>query len=183
MILFSEFKSECKEDQFKELMLYNEVMEMIEDRYKANNNVYWHFKYVVGHQNQPELASKINILWEGDTNVFVIISDFIDGSKENKYLVTVYTRENRLLDKPGWKQFKSLAKRKHLVTRTVKQTKLRTFQLTRKYQYGDKIPQDYSESLEFDKENGNHCWAHTTHLEMGMMTKYKVFQDVYSHAW
>ena len=38
-----------------------------------------------------------------------------------------YALDNNLLDKPGWKQFKRLAKREKMVKRLLKQAKLRSF--------------------------------------------------------
>jgi hypothetical protein len=39
----------------------------------------------------------------------------------------LYARENGLLDKPGWKRFKHIAKREKKFTRMVNQAKLRSY--------------------------------------------------------
>jgi hypothetical protein len=45
----------------------------------------------------------------------------------------IYARENGLLDQPGWKRFKHIAKNEKKFTHTVNQAKLKSFHTAPKY--------------------------------------------------
>ena len=169
------FKVLCKEDQFEDIMTYNEVMNMIEEQ--EDSDTLWHFNKIIGHRKDKGKPAEIKILWTGGTTSHEPVSEFIRGSTENKFLVAKYAQEQGLLNITGWKQFRGMAKRKTLIARTIKQAKMRSYRLSQKYQFGYKIPRDYDEALEFDMENGNNKWAHATFLEMQMMDLYQVFTD------
>ena len=47
----------------------------------------------------------------------------------------VYARDNNLLDKPGWKRFRKIAKSQKKLLRMVNQSKLRLFCTAPKYMY------------------------------------------------
>jgi hypothetical protein len=59
----------------------------------------------------------------------------------------IYARENDLLDQPGWKRFKGIAKRQKKLFRMANQAKLRSFRTAPKYMYGFEVPQNYAQAL------------------------------------
>jgi hypothetical protein len=67
-------------------------------------------------------------------------------------------RENGLLDQPGWKRFKLIAKNEKKFTRMVNQAKLKAFPTAPKYKYGYEIPRTYERAKRLDKKNGNTLW-------------------------
>ena len=59
----------------------------------------------------------------------------------------VYAKENNLLDKPGWKQFKKIARRHKKYLRMVNQAKIRSYNNSKKYMFGYEIPRDYKDAV------------------------------------
>ena len=90
----------------------------------------------------------------------------------------IYARENNLLELPGWKRFKGIAKRQKKMFRMANQAKLRSYRTTPKYQYGFEVPRDYDHAVRIDKQNGNTKWQDATSLEMKQLDEYDTFQDL-----
>ena len=66
--------------------------------------------------------------------------------------------DNSLLDKPGWKMFKSLAKREKKPLKLQNQAKLRRYRNTPRHKVVPEIPHknDCKHSISTEKKNGNH---------------------------
>jgi hypothetical protein len=65
----------------------------------------------------------------------------------------IYVRENDLLDKPGWKHLKYIAKQEKKFTYMVNQAKLRSYNTAPWYKYGFEVPKTYEQSLHLDHMN------------------------------
>ena len=61
-------------------------------------------------------------------------------AKDDPVTFAIYARENELLNTPGWKQFKSIAKRKEVFTRMVNQAKLRSFNTAPRFKNDYEVP-------------------------------------------
>ena len=90
----------------------------------------------------------------------------------------IYAKDNGLLDTPGWKRFKKIAKRQKKFFRMANQAKLCSFCTTPKFKFGFEIPRDYKHALWLDQRNGNNKWELATALEMGQLEEYDVFKDM-----
>jgi hypothetical protein len=95
-------------------------------------------------------------------------------------LVQIYARDNDLLDKPGWKRFKQIAKWEKVFTHMVNQAKLRSTAPC--YKYGFKVPRTYEQALRLDKRNGNTLWADAATLELTQIDDYETFIDKGHHT-
>jgi hypothetical protein len=84
----------------------------------------------------------------------------------------IYACENDLLDKPGWKRFKHIARREKKFTRMVNQAKLRSYKTAPRYKYGFEVPSTYEQALHLDKRNGNTLWGDATVLEFTQIDDY-----------
>lgn len=73
--------------------------------------------------------------------------------------------DNNLLDKPGWKRFKSYKHQKKLIECLIKQAKVRLFCFRPKHKYGYEVPCSYKYVLELDKKNENTKWLDANVLE------------------
>ncbi|KAL7572820.1 hypothetical protein ACA910_014674 [Epithemia clementina (nom. ined.)] len=89
----------------------------------------------------------------------------------------VYAKKDDLLELPGWKRFKHLAKNQKKLTRAINQTKMRQARTTPVYMFGYMVPKDYKEALELEKQNGNSKWYDAVELEMAQIREYNVFKD------
>ena len=67
----------------------------------------------------------------------------------------IYAKENDLLDLPGWKRFKTIARRHKKYIRMVNQAKLRSYRTAPKYMFGCEVPRDYAHAEILDGQNGN----------------------------
>ena len=88
-----------------------------------------------------------------------------------------YANHMGLLDRPGWKCFKNIAKREKLVIRMLNQAKLSSFWRATIYQFGFKVPRSPQEAIKFNEANGNTHWQAVMALEMSQFHEYQTFQD------
>jgi hypothetical protein len=90
----------------------------------------------------------------------------------------IYTKDNNLLDVPGWERLKSIARRQQKMFRMANQaSKLRSFRLAPKYKYGFEIRWDYKHTIELDKNHGTTQWVDAANLEMVQLDNYDCFHD------
>jgi hypothetical protein len=71
-------------------------------------------------------------------------------AKDDPVKCAIYAKDNGLLDLPGWKQVKSIAKCQKKFTRMVNQAKLKSFNNTPKFKNGVEIQQTYEQAMCFD---------------------------------
>ena len=64
----------------------------------------------------------------------------------------IYADKNDLLELPGWKRFRSIAKKRKKMIRMANQAKLRSFRTAPKYQYGFEVPRDYNHAVQIEIE-------------------------------
>jgi hypothetical protein len=91
-------------------------------------------------------------------------------------------RENSLLDQPGWKRFRHIAKNEKKFIRMVNQAKLKSFNTAPKYKYGYQIPSTYKQAKRLDQRNGNILWVDATVLELNQIDEYITFIDKGHHT-
>ena len=82
-----------------------------------------------------------------------------------------------LIDTPGWKQFKRLAKRAKKFLRAVNQAKLRSYNRAPKFKYGFEVPRDHDHAMQIDRVNRNHEWKKAVDLEMSQLNERDTFID------
>ena len=63
-------------------------------------------------------------------------------------------RKQGLLDKPGWKRLKGIARRDKKMIRMLNQSRLRSFCRAPIYKNGFRVARTPEEGIEIDKENG-----------------------------
>ena len=91
---------------------------------------------------------------------------------------SIYAKKVGLLDTPGWKRFKSIAKSEKKLTRMLNQAKLKSFRREPTYQFGHKIPRSTPEAIRFDEENKNTFWQDAMAFEMAQLQEFKTFTDL-----
>jgi hypothetical protein len=132
------------DDKSEEVITYNELMEFM-SRDDEGDHV-WKFTRIVAHEgplkpgHRDYKGSQYNVMiqWEnGETTTEPLRLIAAD----NPVMCAIYARDNNLLDLPGWKRLRGLAKRQKKFEMTVKQAKL---QVAPKYKYGYEIPWNYA---------------------------------------
>ena len=87
----------------------------------------------------------------------------------------IYARENGLLDTPGWRRFKPLAKRDQRQIQMANKAKLKSYSHMPKFKFGYQVPHDHSEAMFLDQKNGNNKWAEAEAQEMKSFQEFGVF--------
>lgn len=163
----------------EDVMAYGDILSHIE----SPEDRMWKFKSIIGHTgplgaNHPSYkGSKWNVTVEWDNGerteepLSLIASD-------DPVTVAIYAGDNGLLDKDGWKRFRTTYRTHKKVFRSAALAKLRATRATPKYMYGYEIPRDYQHALRLDKQNGNTKWQDCTKLELEQLGKYEAFLDL-----
>ena len=175
------FKCLVGEEEFEEILSYNEVMDHIE-KDDTDGETFWKYKRISGHEGP---LNKDHSSWKGDKWNVKVEWENGEISYEPLHIIAaddpvtcaVYAKDHGLLDTDGWKRFKRLAKRAKKMLRMVKQSKLRSYKSCKKYMYGIEIPRNYDDGVRLDKLNGNDKWQSATKLEMGQLHEYDTFHD------
>ena len=87
-----------------------------------------------------------------------------------------YGKKNGLLNEPGWKSLKGVAKSVHKLNRLLNQSK--KFQTGPKYKFGFRVPRTPDEAIKLDNENGNTLWQDAITLETTQLADYATFEDL-----
>jgi hypothetical protein len=175
------FQISINEDEYEEIITYNELMDFIEKN-QENDAIVWRFQRNVGHQgpllwhDKDYNGSRFNVLVEWE-NGEITTEPLSVIAADDPMTCAVYAREHDLLDVEGWKHFRNLAKREKHFLRLVKQAKMKSYRQSPKYKFGYRIPKDYEEALKLDELNQNAKWKDATITEMCQLKEYKCFID------
>ena len=114
---------------------------------KENNEdaVVWKFRRIVAHEGPLDKShpsykgSKYNVMLEWETGE-VTAEPLHLIAADDPVTCAIYARDNDLLDLPGWKRFKRIAKREKMLLRMTNQAKLRSYRTAPRYMYGFEVP-------------------------------------------
>lgn len=173
------------DDTREEVITYNQLLDYLAK--DKDNDIVWKFKRIVSHQgpltsNHPDYNGSIfnlTIEWENGETTNEPLQVI---AKDDPVTCAIYGKDNGLLDLPGWKQFKSIAKRQKKFTRMVNQAKLKSFNNAPKFKNGFEIPRTYEQGVRFDERNGNTKWQDAIELELQQINEYETFKDVGHHT-
>ena len=152
------FRCGVNNDAYEDILTYNQIMDYLSK--DDEDDIIWKFKDIIGHQGPLNKNHKdykgspynLTVLWEnGETTnepLSVIAAD-------NPVSCAMYAKKYDLLDLPGWKRFKSLAKRQNNMLREVNLAKLRKHTVRTKFKYGCKVPKDFKHTVYINQRNGN----------------------------
>ena len=179
------FLLSINEDTSEEVITYNQLLDYLAK--EDNNNIVWKFKSITSHQGplsptHPDYkGSMFNVMVEWE-NGEITAEPLQIIAKDDPVTCAVYAKDNGLLDTPGWKQFKSIAKRQKKFTRMVNQAKLRSYNTAPKFKNGYQVPKNYSEAVRLDERNGNNKWQEAINLELQQINDYDTFVDYGHHT-
>lgn len=174
------------EGGYEELIGYLDLCDAIEEQHrleKENPNAHWEFVDIVGHTGPLKKGDKgyngsmynIDILWgNGETtpeplNVF---------AKDDPITCAKYALKHGLLDLPGWRRFRRLAKREQKMKRMAKHIQAFNARRGPVYMFGIQVPQSIAEAKRLDEENRNTLWQDAIKKEMDQLKEYKTFRKL-----
>ena len=168
----------------EEVISYNQLLEHLEnaqDNDMGMDQELYRFRAIIGHQghllasNPDWKGSKYNVQVEWETGEITFEPLSIIAA-DGPVTCAAYAKENDLLALEGWHRFRNLAKKDKVLSRAIKQSKIRQVRRSQTYMFGYLIPRNYMEAMQFDSENKNSKWYDAIKLEMESMIEYKVFK-------
>ena len=169
------------DDTYEEVMSYNQILAHIEK--DSEDETLWKFKRISahegpltpGHHNWKGSSFNVMIEWENGEITSEPLSMI---AKDDPVTCAIYARENKLLNTPGWKRFKGIAKRQKKLFCMANQAKLHSYCTAPHYKYGFEVPHDYHHALQLDACNGNMKWVDAVLLELAQIDEYDTFKDM-----
>ena len=183
-----QFLVEVEGQNVDEILSYNEVLDYLNQQYGGVNQEWGHedgnfkFRSILKHSEPLKKGDKhyngskynVLVLWETGEQTWEPLS--IIGA-DDPVTCAMYARDHNLLQTPGWKQFRRIARREKVMERLIHQTRLKQFRRAPKYKFGVQIPYDYAEAKRLDELNGNNKWQEATDQEIGLLHEYRTFID------
>jgi len=115
----------------EDLLTYNDVCEHLTRDRNSEDGEQWayleflnHVHTPLGHKDRKGSEYNVLVLWENGKQTYKLLSIL---AKDAPVDCAKYAKEKNLLNKPGWKQFKRLAKREKVINQLIKQVKSRLF--------------------------------------------------------
>ena len=181
--LHARFKTslKSKKGKYEEMISYNQLLEHLERH--EQQPLLWELDKVIAHQgplhqkdpNYQNSKYNVTVKWSNgeitDEPLSVIALDA-------PVACAIYAKEKGLLNLPGWKRFKTIAKQQGKLFTDVNKVKLRNCHSKPKFKYGIEIPRNYKDIDRIDKANGNTAWKDALRKELDCMNLYKVFKDI-----
>jgi hypothetical protein len=176
------FLVELGDGEFDEIVAYGTLCECIEDLEDdaiSPEEKVWTFKDIIGHQGTLKKSHK-----DYNGSLYNVLLLWYDGSetyKDDPITLAAYDRKQSLLNEPGWKKLKTLARRLvhdkqnvchlHYNVMVSKQTKGSV------YQFGIQVPLNIKDAYKLDKKNGNTKWQDAIQEEINSLLDYTTFED------
>ena len=132
------------------------------------------------HPNYNGSPCNLRIEWENgeitDEPLNIIAAD-------DPVSCAICGRDHGLLELPGWKRFKSLAKREKKLLRALNQAKLKSYRTSPRCKFGYEIPRnnDYDHAISIDQRNGNNKWSEAIQLETQQQHECDTCKDLGHH--
>ena len=98
--------------------------------------------------------------------------------KDDAVTCARYAQKHKLLDKPGWKTLRKFVNKKKKWRTMVRALRKKIRAIAPKYMFGVRIPKNYDEALQLDRENGNTLWADAIRKELEFLMSYNTFKDL-----
>jgi len=179
------FLVSCGDDAYEEIIAYNELSDIVERQHEAEANGEidsWTFTQIIDHQG-PLTSSSPN--WKGSSyNVMLVWSD---GSKtwepinivgkDDPVTLAHYAKTHDLLEVPGWKFLRRIARRAKVLQRMMNQAKMSSKRNAVRYKFGVRVPRSVKEAYELDRANGNTFWTEAIQLEITQLLEYETYDD------
>ena len=170
----------------EEVLSYNELSDLVaeqHDREATGEIEIFSFRDISDHQGpiRPQdpnyKGSSYNVLvqWEDGTETWEPLALMIASDPAT---LAAYARTHDMLDTPGWKKLKRIARRAHVLQRMVSASKRAQRFNAITYKFGVRIPRNVKEAIRLDEENGNTYWQDAMDRELLQLDEYKVYHSI-----
>ena len=177
------FLIQVEGDKADEIVAYRDILNYLEEQMTDTSENVWNFKDIIGHEGplspgDPSYkGSSYNVMiaWEDGSRTFEPLSLIV---ADCPVICAMYGKRMGLLDQPGWRRLKTIAKREKKMVRMANQAKLASFRRGPLYNFGVLVPRSPAEAIKIDAENSNTLWQDAMALEMSQLQEYDTFKDL-----
>ncbi len=180
------FLVSCGDDAYEEIIAYNELSDIIERQHQAEADGEldtWTFKDVVDHEGPlPSSSPKykgssynVLVLWEDGSKTWEPLNML---AKDDPVTIANYAKQNDLLETPGWKFLRRIARRAKKLQRMLNQARHQSKHNAVRYKFGVRVPRNVKEAYDLDRANGNTLWEDSMKRELSQLFDYETFLDV-----
>ena len=170
----------------EELMSYNELCDIVaeqHDKELAGDADVFTFREITDHQgplrsgspNYKGSSYNVKVLWEDGSETWEPLGAMIGA---DAVTVAAYAKEHGLLDLPGWKKLRRIARRAKILQRMINASKRAQRYNTVQYKFGVRIPRNVKEALQFDEENKNTYWQDAIKLELDQLQEFNTYHSI-----
>ncbi|MDJ0828176.1 MAG: reverse transcriptase domain-containing protein, partial [Rhodobacter sp.] len=170
----------------EEILGYSEICAILEDQHKAEESgemPIFTYRKVLDHAgpikptdpNYKGSSWNVKLLWEDGSKTWEPLN--IVG-KDDPVTLAKYAKEHNLLDTPGWKFLARIGRRTKLLKRMIAASKRRQKQTAIRYKFGVRIPRNYQEAIDLDRENGNTLWQDAVQVERDAIQENDTYHSI-----
>jgi hypothetical protein len=177
----TKFRVQRNSDKYEEILACDQLMDHIE----RDTDVFWDLDRIVAHQGplrQSDPCYKgskwnVTVLWKNgeksDEPLTIIGAD-------SPVSCAIYADKHGLLDQPGWRRFKPIARSQKKLIFESNKAKLRSQYFKPKFKYGIEVPRSYGHAKRIDGNDPEqrNLWQLAVDKEMECLHKHGVFKDL-----
>ena len=175
------FHAENSDREVEEIITYNDLLDRLEEG--DGEDGLWKFTSINSHKGplkptNPEYRGSqwnVRVQWENGESTWEPLEVI---AKSDPVTCAIYAKRNDLLEQPGWKRFKRIAKRQKRFVRLVNQAKLKAYRNKTIYKFGVQVPNNHEHAMELDRKLGNSLWAEAEAKEFDQINDYSTFKDL-----
>jgi Reverse transcriptase (RNA-dependent DNA polymerase) len=170
---------------YEKILNYNDILNFLErDNHEGDLDTgLTGYKDIIGHQgplnahdpNYKGSRYNVQIEWN-DGDITYEPLDII--ASDDPVTCAVYAKRNNLLDCPGWKRFKRLAREIDETRLIINKAKLIFKHKPQKFKYGFQVPTTHQDAMMLDKKERNNLWQEAESKEIQALMQYNVFKDL-----
>ena len=164
----------------------NDVLDHIEQQHDDMDpeDKLWRFTSIVSHEgpltskSPAYKGSRYNVLvvWEDGSQTYEPL-DVV--AKDDPVTCAIYARDNDLLDLPGWKRLKLVARNEHRINRFINVSKSSfKFDPRPKHKFGFQIPRNVKDALDIDRKLRQTKWQDAMRSEINQIQEYETFKSL-----
>ena len=156
----------------EELINYNDLINIYNAK-DEDGTALWSFDKILDHRQTKKGKWEVKILWDTGEETWEPMQTV---HQDDKLTLAAYARDNKLTDIQGWKWARWLTKNP---TKFIRMARIFAAQMRNnrtRYKYGIKVPRNYKEAVQFDKENGNTLWQDAIKKEMNQILDFRTFK-------
>ena len=167
------------DEETREIMDYNQLSDLIaeqEDAQARGEAEYHKLDKILDHRRKNNRgAIECLVLWENGEETWEPLRTLKD---DDPITVAKYAKDNDLLDQPGWKRFKKTSYTIKLLHRLIASSRRKQRSNSVRYKFGVRIPRNYQEAVELDRQNNDTLWQDAVKKELEAIDANRTYHSI-----